>query len=155
MLNKKSANFVVKFYFLTLIIFFNTPMQRIYRHTILLLTLLFCATSAIVAQDARKQFTLVIDAGHGGHDPGAVGKFAQEKHINLNVALGFGNLVKANCPDVKVIYTRSKDVFIPLQERANIANRNKADLFVSIHTNAAAKGSSANGDRDGRTMRMG
>ena len=54
-------------------------MQRIYRHTILLLTLLFCATSAIVAQDARKQFTLVIDAGHGGHDPGAVGKFAQEK----------------------------------------------------------------------------
>ena len=145
MLKKKSANFVAKFYFLTPIIVFITPMQRIYRHTILLLTLLFCATSSIVAQDARKQFTLVIDAGHGGHDPGAVGKFAQEKHINLNVALGFGNLVKANCPDVKVVYTRSNDVFIPLQERANIANRNKADLFVSIHTNAAAKGSSANG----------
>jgi len=100
---------------------------------------------SVQAQDAKRKFVLVIDAGHGGHDPGAVGKFAKEKTINLNVALQFGKLVKENCPDVKVIYTRSKDVFIPLQERANIANRNKADLFVSIHTNAAPKGSSAYG----------
>jgi N-acetylmuramoyl-L-alanine amidase len=97
------------------------------------------------AQDTKKTFTLVIDAGHGGHDPGAIGKFAKEKTINLNVALSFGNMVKSNCPDVKVIYTRDKDVFIPLQERANIANRNKADLFVSIHTNAAPKGNLAHG----------
>jgi N-acetylmuramoyl-L-alanine amidase len=107
--------------------------------------LAFCASFNLYAQDTKKTFTLVIDAGHGGHDPGAIGKFAKEKIINLNVALSFGNMVKSNCPDVKVIYTRDKDVFIPLQERANIANRNKADLFVSIHTNAAPKGNLAHG----------
>lgn len=83
-----------------------------------------------------KDFVLVIDAGHGGHDPGAVGKISKEKDINLNVALAFGKLVERNCRDVKVIYTRNKDVFIPLAKRAEIANDAKADLFVSIHTNA-------------------
>lgn len=87
--------------------------------------------------DATK-FTLVIDAGHGGHDSGAVGSVAKEKTINLNVALALGKLIEQNCPDVKVIYTRKTDVFVALQERANIANRNKADLFISIHTNAVA-----------------
>lgn len=87
---------------------------------------------------AKRTYTLVIDAGHGGKDAGAVGKFSKEKTINLNVALAFGRYVEQNCPDVKVIYTRKTDVFIPLHERAAIANRNKADAFISIHTNSVA-----------------
>lgn len=92
-----------------------------------------------------KDFVVVIDAGHGGHDPGAIGSFSKEKNINLNVALKFGNLVKSNCDDVKVVYTRSKDVFIPLDRRAEIANDAKADLFISIHTNALANNRTAKG----------
>lgn len=87
-----------------------------------------------------KQFTLVIDAGHGGHDAGAVGSFSKEKNINLNVALAFGKYVERNCPDVKVIYTRKTDVFVTLHGRAEIANKAKADLFMSIHTNALPNG---------------
>ena len=87
-----------------------------------------------------KQFTLVIDAGHGGHDAGAIGSFSKEKTINLNVALAFGRYVERNCPDVKVIYTRKTDVFVTLHGRADIANKAKADLFVSIHTNSLPKG---------------
>ena len=83
--------------------------------------------------------------GHGGHDPGAIGKISKEKNINLNVALKVGNLIKRNCDDVKVIYTRSKDVFIPLDRRAEIANNAKADLFISIHTNALANNRTAKG----------
>ncbi len=94
----------------------------------------------VAAGAAAKKFTLVIDAGHGGHDTGAIGKITKEKTINLNVALAFGKLVERNCPDVKVIYTRKSDVFIPLHTRADIANQNKADLFISIHTNALPKG---------------
>lgn len=81
--------------------------------------------------------TIVIDAGHGGHDPGCLGSSSQEKHICLSVALKLGKLIKAYFPSVKVIYTRDKDVFVKLHERANIANRNKADLFISIHANSA------------------
>ena len=92
-----------------------------------------------------KDFIVVIDAGHGGHDPGAIGKIPKEKNINLNVALKVGNLIKNNCDDVKVIYTRSKDVFIPLGRRAEIANNAKADLFISIHTNALANNRTAKG----------
>lgn len=92
-----------------------------------------------------KDFVVVIDAGHGGHDPGAIGKISKEKNINLNVALKFGNLIKKNCDDVKVIYTRSKDIFIPLDRRAEIANNAKADLFISIHTNALAKNNTTKG----------
>ena len=98
-----------------------------------------------VALAAKKGFTLVIDAGHGGHDAGALGTFSKEKNINLNVALAFGRLVENNCPGVNVIYTRKTDVFIPLHQRADIANRNKADLFISIHTNALPKGAKAMG----------
>jgi N-acetylmuramoyl-L-alanine amidase len=83
-------------------------------------------------------YTLVIDAGHGGKDPGAQSRTAKEKNINLAVALAFGKLVEQNCPDVKVVYTRKTDVFVELDERAQIANRAKADLFISIHTNATA-----------------
>ena len=85
---------------------------------------------------ANKKFTLVIDPGHGGRDSGAPGAFSVEKNINLNVALAFGRYVEQNCPDVRVVYTRKTDVFIPLYERANIANNCKADLFISVHTNA-------------------
>lgn len=94
---------------------------------------------------ADKPFTLVIDAGHGGHDSGAKGSFSYEKDINLNVALAFGRYVERNCPDVKVIYTRKTDVFVPLHKRADIANKNKADVFISIHTNALLAGHIARG----------
>ncbi len=87
---------------------------------------------------AALPYTLVIDAGHGGKDPGAQSKTAKEKNINLAVALAFGKLVEQNFKDVKVVYTRKTDVFVELDERANIANRAKADLFISIHTNATA-----------------
>ena len=97
-------------------------------------------TFVALATAASRKFTLVIDAGHGGTDAGAVGTITKEKHINLNVALAFGRLVERNCPDVRVIYTRKTDVFVPLHTRADIANRNKADLFISIHTNALPKG---------------
>ena len=102
---------------------------------LLVMVAVLCFTS-----NASAKFVLVIDAGHGGRDAGAVGKVAKEKNINLNVALAFGRLVENNCPDVKVVYTRKTDVFIPLYERARIANRNNADLFVSIHTNAVPRG---------------
>ena len=102
-------------------------------------------TVALNVMAADRRFTLVIDPGHGGHDAGAVGSISKEKNINLKVALAFGRLVERNCPDVRVIYTRKTDVFIPLDERANIANRAKADLFVSVHTNALPKGKTARG----------
>lgn len=86
----------------------------------------------------EKRFTLVIDAGHGGHDPGAIGRNVKEKNINLKVALKLGKLIEQNMPDVRVVYTRNRDVFIPLHRRAEIANNAKADLFVSIHTNSVA-----------------
>lgn len=85
-----------------------------------------------------KPFVLVIDAGHGGKDPGAVGAISKEKDINLKVALALGKLVEDNLKDVKVVYTRKTDVFVELDARAAIANANKADLFISIHTNASA-----------------
>ena len=84
-------------------------------------------------------FTLVIDAGHGGKDYGAVGKNSYEKNINLAVALQFGELVEKNMSNVKVVYTRDRDVYLTLQERADKANSCNGDLFVSIHTNSVAK----------------
>lgn len=92
-----------------------------------------------------KEFTVVIDAGHGGRDPGAVGQTAKEKDINLKVALKLGNRIKSNCKDVKVVYTRERDVFVSLDRRAQIANNAKADLFISIHTNSVAKSKTVRG----------
>lgn len=92
-----------------------------------------------------KEFVVVIDAGHGGHDPGATGKISKEKDINLKVALKLGSLIRNNCKDVKVVYTRNKDVFVNLNRRAETANNAKADLFISIHTNALAKNNTIKG----------
>lgn len=101
---------------------------------------------------SAQAYTLVIDAGHGGKDPGAIGRSSKEKNINLAVALELGRLVQENCPDVKVVYTRKTDVFVELDERANIANKNKADLFISIHTNSTA---SKNGPMGTETYTLG
>jgi len=98
--------------------------------------ILFCTSSFA--------FTLVLDAGHGGQDAGAIGSFSKEKNINLTYVLALGEKIAANHKDVKIIYTRTTDVFIPLNERAQIANKANADLFMSIHTNSA-KNKTANG----------
>lgn len=100
---------------------------------------------AMTSFAANRNFTLVIDAGHGGHDAGARGAFSMEKNINLSVALQFGRYVEKYMPEVRVIYTRKTDKFVSLIERANIANRANADLFISVHTNALPAGKIARG----------
>lgn len=110
---------------------------------VILLSLTFGIAASAAPKGGGSRFVLVIDAGHGGKDNGASGKISKEKNINLSVALAFGRLVENNCPDVKVIYTRKSDVFVTLQGRADIANRNKAHLFVSIHTNSMPPGVTA------------
>ena len=112
-----------------------------------LLSLVFSAADAFAGPDnAIRLRTVVIDAGHGGHDPGAINKNSKlrEKDINLDLALKLGELIQKGYPDVKVIYTRKTDKFIELAERGNIANRNHADLFISIHVNSA-KSTAASG----------
>lgn len=98
--------------------------------------------ATILAEPPAKKFVVVIDAGHGAHDAGAVNRKLKikEKDINLKTALKLGAMIEKNCPDVKVVYTRKKDVFVELHRRAQIANNAKADLFISIHTNSVAKG---------------
>lgn len=100
---------------------------------------------AVSCMAASKKFTLVIDPGHGGKDHGAIGVYSREKDLTLKFGLAFGKLVEQRCPDVKVIYTRKTDVFIPLVRRAEIANKNHADLFISVHINALAGGRKVRG----------
>lgn len=85
-----------------------------------------------------KQLVVVIDPGHGGKDPGAVNKNIREKDIVLGIGLKLGKLINENYPEVKVVFTRSSDVFIPLIDRSRIANKNKANLFISLHANACS-----------------
>jgi N-acetylmuramoyl-L-alanine amidase len=88
---------------------------------------------------------VVVDAGHGGLDPGSLGKYSREKDLNLAVALLVGKMIGDSFPSVEVIYTRKKDIFVALEERTNIANKHNADLFISIHANSVRKNSSAKG----------
>lgn len=110
---------------------------------IALLVLLLGVPEPLFSNNANKVVlkTVVIDAGHGGHDPGTVSpdRKIRESSINLDVALKLGARIRERYPEVKVIYTRTTDVFIPLAERANIANKNKADLFISIHVNSVPR----------------
>jgi N-acetylmuramoyl-L-alanine amidase len=108
---------------------------------ILFLFIITLGTSVLGAD----RFTLVIDAGHGGRDAGCVGSMSSEKNLTLKYALAFGKIVERNCPDVKVLYTRTKDHFVELKQRADFANRNKADLFISVHINAIPGGKSVRG----------
>lgn len=102
------------------------------------LIILAILTCFIIKQvEAQKVQKVVIDAGHGGHDPGAVGKFSKEKDITLSLALKTGQFIHDNLPGVQVIYTRNTDEFVELYRRARIANEKKADLFISIHCNAS------------------
>lgn len=110
--------------------------------TVLIITILLLIPLIMAAKD---KFVLVIDAGHGGHDSGALGRYSKEKDLTLKFALAFGRMVERNCSDVKVVYTRTTDRFLPLIDRANIANRNKANLFISVHINAIGGGRIARG----------
>ena len=112
---------------------------------IFIFLIMICCVAVTVNGAKNKPFTLVIDAGHGGHDSGAKGAVSMEKNLTLKFALAFGRMVENNCPDVKVIYTRKTDRFVELYRRAEIANQNKADLFISVHINALPKGRVARG----------
>ena len=114
------------------------------RLVILLSAFLLAMPQAVAQKSKKKPFTVVIDPGHGGVDPGALGRKSQEKNINMSVSKMLTSMIDEKYPEVKVIFTRTTDVKIPLVERADIANRANADLFISIHSNAA-KSSSANG----------
>jgi len=102
-----------------------------------ILSLLFAGGQTIIASE--KTWVIVIDAGHGGKDPGALGSISKEKNINLAIALKTGEYLTKNINNVKVLYTRDSDVFVGLNERADFANKNKADLFISIHSNWISK----------------
>ena len=105
-------------------------------YIIILLCCLWSALPLVHMKAEGGNFTVVIDPGHGGRDPGAIGRRGKEKTINLNVALKLGKLIQDNCKDVRIVYTRQKDVFVALDRRAQIANNAKADLFISIHCNS-------------------
>ena len=114
-------------------------------YILILLCALWSALPFATIQAQGRDFTVVIDPGHGGRDPGAIGRRGKEKNINLSVALKLGKLIQDNCQDVRIVYTRDKDVFVGLDRRAQIANNAKADLFISIHTNSVAKGRTVRG----------
>lgn len=136
-----------------------TKKNYIYRASSLFISIfiLTISTSSVVPQDPpqapqkglSKVRTIVIDPGHGGRDDGAVGRQSKEKDLVLEVALKLGKRIEKELPEVKVIFTRSTDVFIPLFERPAIANKHNADLFISIHANSADSDQRVKG-RNGR-----
>ncbi|MDZ7743277.1 MAG: N-acetylmuramoyl-L-alanine amidase [Bacteroidota bacterium] len=101
-----------------------------------ILSMLFLAPAGLLADNEGRIRKVVIDAGHGGKDPGALGRNSREKDIALAIAMRTGGYIEQYLPDVEVIYTRTKDEFIELHRRAQIANEAQADLFISIHCNA-------------------
>lgn len=112
------------------------------KKTLVIILMLVSPMLLSVQQGGRTGYkikTVVIDAGHGGHDHGCKGSGSKEKDVALKIALKLGKLIEENMDDVKVIYTRKTDVFVELHERAEIANRNKADLFICIHCNGGSK----------------
>lgn len=126
--------------------FFN----KIYSAVILLLAFAFVLPLCVSAA-TKKKFTVVIDAGHGGNDFGAIENGLNEKDINLAVALKLGDLIKKKLKDTEVIYTRSTDKFISLQQRADLANGHKADLFISIHCNSVDRSNKNRANVQGAT----
>jgi N-acetylmuramoyl-L-alanine amidase len=102
------------------------------------LLLIFLFFTSLITAQLNPIKTVVIDAGHGGKDPGCHGSYSNEKEVCLSMALKLGALIKEKYPSIKIVYTRDKDVFVELLERANIANRVKADLFICIHANAGS-----------------
>lgn len=125
------------------------------KKALLMLSLMLLMPLSVMAAG---KFVLVVDAGHGGKDAGCVGKISKEKHLALKYALAFGKMVERNCPDVKVVYTRTTDRFLELWQRAEIANKNKADLFLSFHINSVGGSKSVRGYQTytlGRSMTTG
>ncbi len=109
-----------------------------FKYALLPATVLFCSFVVFMPPEpfTQKEFIIVIDPGHGGKDPGALGSSTKEKDITLRVALQLGRILKANIPDVKIVYTRLNDKFVELYRRAEIANEYRADLFISLHCNS-------------------
>ena len=122
-------------------------LKRCFAFSIIVPLLLMGAVSYAETNSSMKLRTVVIDAGHGGHDPGTISpdKKLKESSINLDIALALGKKIDEAFPDIKVLYTRKKDVFVPLATRADIANRNHADLFISIHVNSVKSKSDVRG----------
>ena len=118
--------------------FLNFRKYNISKISLIILTSLTVLCGGISSALAQKKYTVVLDAGHGGKDPGNLGNGFREKHIALRVALDVGKELSTS-KDINVVYTRKNDVFIELHNRAKIANDNKADLFVSIHCDAFRK----------------
>ena len=114
--------------------FSKTYSSYIHRFVTLIILLI-----AATGQMSAKNFVVTLDAGHGGHDYGALGEKTNEKTLTLSVVTDLGKLIKKNLPDVDVVYTRDRDIFIPLNERAAIANNAKSDLFISVHINSVDK----------------
>ena len=114
------------------------------------LLVIFSAYESMAQKESGKIKCICIDAGHGGFankegDPGAIGALTQEKHLTLGIALKLGKMISERYPDIRVVYTRTKDVPVELNKRGKIANDCKADLFISIHTNALANNRTAKG----------
>jgi N-acetylmuramoyl-L-alanine amidase len=133
----------------------NNTLRRL--NPIFLLLLLAFVSFNATAQEAEKQSTfrlktVVIDAGHGGKDPGARGKFSREKDVALILAKKLNKAMNEELPDIKTVMTRSDDTFIELHRRATIANNNKGDLFISIHLNSSPEGTAARANKQKGAM---